>query len=182
MEVKQNISIRVPVTLISNTTGLPITGITYSQITVYLQKQSSSAASKSMTVTDWYEISSVNMPGEYDLVLSTSDVDTLGFLKYYASSSGSQAYRGLIEVVANIASDIYSVALRTQGLVFDNIYEDNHIYDGTTGRLTSARIRAYDTAAHASLHGATGLLYTYAIATTYDVSGNIDSFSCIRDD
>lgn len=38
-------------------------------------------------------------------------------------------------------------------------------------RMTSARIRIYDTAAHAALRGSTGVIGTYAVAASYTSTG-----------
>lgn len=77
-----------------------------------------------------------------------------------------------------VDSLIASVA-RVLALSYDNINEDQQAYDGGK-RLTSARARAYDTAANALAGGLTGLLYTYAIAAAYDGSGNCTSFTMTR--
>lgn len=97
MIVVQNAPFRVPVTL-GDTTGNPKTGVAFGSITVYCQKQYGSAYQKTITVSDWYEISATGMPGVYDLQLSSSDLDTYGFFKYTVLVSGSPGFNGILEV------------------------------------------------------------------------------------
>ena len=52
------------------------------------------------------------------------------------------------------------------GLLGKNSYEDSQVYDADN-RMTSCRIRTYDTAANATTHGATGLLHAYAVTATF---------------
>ena len=108
MELKQGVALRVPVTLITSATGAPMTGVAFGAVVCYLQKQAGAAAPKVVDGTNWFELDSVNMPGEYDLLLSSGDIDTPGFLRYSVATSTSQTYRGLMEVVANIESDTYT--------------------------------------------------------------------------
>ena len=106
MQVKVSTEFRAPVRF-TDTTGTNVSGKGYSDVTVYIQKQAGSAINKVVSSADWFEISSANMPGIYDLKLSTSDTDTIGFLKYYVSSTHVMPYVGLLEIVANIESDTY---------------------------------------------------------------------------
>lgn len=55
---------------------------------------------------------------------------------------------------------------RLLGLVQENAVIDLQVYD-LAGNLSSARIRAYDSKAHALAAGATGLVATYSMAATY---------------
>lgn len=98
MEIAQSAAIRVPVCLADSATGDGLAGVAYDDVTVYLQKQAAGAGAKSVTVDDWFEIDAVNMPGEYDLLLSAADTNTLGFLKYTVAASGAKNYNGLLEV------------------------------------------------------------------------------------
>lgn len=249
MQIKQSTSFRVPVRLVStNTTAVSgATGVVYTQPTVYIQKQAGSSALKALSNSDWFELDATNMPGIYDMLMSTSNTDTVGFLKYTVALSGSETYIGILEIVANVVSDVYTIvntnldatvssrapsstalstatwtnaragyldtvntnldatvssrapsstALSTAtwtsgrasnldnldfacsklaGLGNGNSYIDTEVYDGS-GHLTSARRRVYDTAANATSHGGTGLLYTHTITATYDGSGNCTSF------
>lgn len=109
MELKQSVSIKVPVRLRAVVDGSPLSGVTYSQVVVYIQKHGGSSAVKTLAPADWVEIDATNMPGEYDMLLATGEVDTLGFFKYIVVYPGiSTYYAGLMQVVANIESDTYT--------------------------------------------------------------------------
>lgn len=84
-----------------------------------------------------------------------------------------------VNAVGSAVSMLSSSVARILALSYDNIHEDSQTYDGD-GRLTSARFRAYDTAAHALAGGVTGLLYTYTIGATYDGSGHCTKFTMTR--
>jgi hypothetical protein len=105
MEIKKGTSFRVPVRLFNVSDGTPKTGVTYSQVTTYIQKQGGSSTAKSMSAGDWFEIDATRFPGVYDLLLSTSDTNTEGYIKYSVAVSGADTYIGLEEVVAAIEID-----------------------------------------------------------------------------
>jgi len=106
MEVKQGTAFRVPVKLRSATDGSALTGKAYTAVTCYIQKQAGSSAVKTLAGTDWFEIDATNFPGVYDLLLSTTNTDTVGFIKYSVTVSGAVPYFGLLEIVANVTSDV----------------------------------------------------------------------------
>ena len=56
---------------------------------------------------------------------------------------------------------------------------DNQVY-GLNGRLISARLRAYNSAANCSLAGATGLLFTWQITATYTPQNQSETFKIER--
>lgn len=270
MQVKQSTSFRVPVRLVNAQTGAGSTGVTFSQPVVYIQKQAGSSALKSLGGLDWFELDATNMPGVYDLLLSTTDTNTVGFFKYAVAFAGAETYFGVVEIVANLVSDVVSTlgttagasvsadiaavkanttsinsnvdttvssrapastalstaqwtnaraadidnldaavssraasatALSTAqwtngrasnldnldatisgvnttlvhvlGLLKLNSLLDNQVYDGD-GHLTSARLRIWDSAAHCTAAGGTGLLFTHTITATY--SGGLCNF------
>jgi hypothetical protein len=108
MELKQSVGISVPVRLRAVVDGSPLAAVTYQQATVYLQKHGGAAVQKVLGPADWVEVDGVNMPGEYDLVLQNTDVDTLGFLKYSVTYIGiSTYYFGLMQVVSNLEADTF---------------------------------------------------------------------------
>ena len=109
MEVKQSVEFRAPVKLVSSTTGAGVTGKAYTDVTVYIQKQAASSASKVLaSVAEFIEVDSTNFAGVYDLVLTTGNLDTLGFFKYSVACTGCVTYHGLLEVVANVEADTYA--------------------------------------------------------------------------
>ena len=60
------------------------------------------------------------------------------------------------------------------GLCNKHAYLDTTVHDGD-GNMTSGRLRIYDSAANATTHGATGLLYTLTITATY-TSTNLTTY------
>jgi hypothetical protein len=83
-----------------------------------------------------------------------------------------------IDTIAAGVVSIQASMARSLGLMFDNVNEDSQVWDGK--KLTSARLRCYDTAAHALSGGATGLLYTYSMTAQYDGSSNCIGFQFVR--
>lgn len=108
MEIKNSIAFKVPVKIADLLTGVGVGGIVYTTPTVKIQKQGGSSTTKTLAVTDWVEVDSTNMPGVYDLLLSTSDTNTTGFLKYAINVSGSNIFVGVMEVVDNFEADTYT--------------------------------------------------------------------------
>lgn len=105
MEVKRGISFRAPFRFL-DANGQPVLGKTFNNITCYLQKQGGPSIQKVLASGDLYEIDQVNFPGVYDLVLSTSDTDTVGFLKYSVIATGCNMYVGFVGINRNTAGDI----------------------------------------------------------------------------
>lgn len=69
-------------------------------------------------------------------------------------------------------SDVLS---RMVGLLHENSVMDNTSF--SSGKLTSARVRLYDSAVNANAAGSTGLLYTYNITATYVTpGGNLNTY------
>jgi hypothetical protein len=134
MELKQGVSFRVPVVLTDMSTGLGKTGVAYGDVVAYLQKQAGASASKVVGSGDWTEINSVHMPGIYDLLLSSGDTDTLGFLKYAITATGCDVYLGIIEVVGAQSLDLYRLQANRLRVTGNQaiLYADN----GTTPLLT----------------------------------------------
>jgi hypothetical protein len=69
--------------------------------------------------------------------------------------------------------------LRILGLNHENAVLDNQTYDGAR-RLTSARLRAYDSAANAALAGLGGLLFEWTVAAAYDSQSKATLFKINR--
>lgn len=108
MEIKNGVAFKVPVKIADLLTGAGVTGVVFGTPVVRIQKQAGSAATKTLSSPDWVEVDSTNMPGVYDLLLSTSDTNTTGFLKYAVNVSGSNSFVGIMEVVDNFESDTYT--------------------------------------------------------------------------
>lgn len=126
MEIKQNTAIRVPVRLVNSVTGAAMTGVAFGSVTAYLQKQGTAPAAKTMASADWFELDATNMPGVYDLLLSSTDTNTVGFLKYSVSVAGGDPYFGLLEIVANLEADTYArldtIASVISGSTFSTVF------------------------------------------------------------
>lgn len=100
MVVVQNVALKAPVTL-GDSSGNPKTGVTYDQVSVYIQKAGGAATVKTLTTgSQWVEVSSLGMPGVYDLQLAAGDLDTVGLFKYSVKVTGSPGFNGLLEVQA----------------------------------------------------------------------------------
>ena len=72
-----------------------------------------------------------------------------------------------------VSSDKTNI-LRILGLLHHNAVLDQQVYD-PDGNLLTARIRAYDTRAHADLAGLTGLLFTWSVVAVY-TGGRVSDF------
>jgi len=109
MELKQSVAFRAPVRLVLTSNGIGKTGLTIGDvIIVAIQKQDGVSVVKFLGPGDWFEIDPVNMPGVYDVLLSASDTDTLGYLKYSVASTLCDSYFGLLEIRANFEADTYN--------------------------------------------------------------------------
>ena len=112
-ETKQSSAHFVTVRLINSSTGAAITGAARANVTLYYLKYGQTTATlKTLGVGDWIERDATNEPGFYDVQFSTGELDTMGpFFFSVAYTSGpttSYTYYGVMNVVANLASDIYS--------------------------------------------------------------------------
>ena len=102
MQVKKGMTFKVPVQLL-DPNGTPVTGRTYSGVTCYIQKQGGASTAKTLSSgADFAEIDATHMPGVYDLLLSVSNTDTIGFLKYGITASGVNPFIGIVEIVGGI--------------------------------------------------------------------------------
>jgi hypothetical protein len=105
-EILQSSSATIPVRLLSATTFAPVTGVTAP--TVYLHKIGGGApAVKSIIFnTNWFEMDATHMPGYYNLVLSTTDTNTLGQICVDVKDSTSDHFVGLYLVVASTTNTV----------------------------------------------------------------------------
>lgn len=65
---------------------------------------------------------------------------------------------------------------RALGLMNENTYIDNTVFNGPGGELTAMRIRCYDSKANADAHGATGLVATYLVEAVYLAVGQVQTY------
>jgi hypothetical protein len=124
MEIKLSSTLRVPVRLL-DLTGTSVTGVTSASISATIIN-SSGFYTKSLGPGDWFEIDSTYAPGLYDLTLSSSDTNNIGFLRYYVSQSVSN-YAGLLEVVPYTATDIMNALLGITGSGSGTIIGKPHV-------------------------------------------------------
>lgn len=180
MEIKQSTTFRTPVMLVHVETGDPVTGVAFTDPTVYIQKQDGTSVVKILTNLNWFEIDPVNMPGVYDILLTTNDTDTIGYLKYTVANVLSDTYFGLAEIVTNLESDTFVAVGRVLGLVYENATLEVLTTDGNGNMLTGTR-RSYDSKANALLDdGVTGLIASYSVTSTY-LAGTLNTFKMVRD-
>jgi len=66
---------------------------------------------------------------------------------------------------------------RLLGLTQENQYIDNPVYDGNNA-LTSARLRTYSVAG--SVGTTSDVLATYTVTSTYDGSGNLETYKVVK--
>jgi len=103
-EIKQNATPVIYFNLLNSGTEANETGI--AAITVYYSKNGGAATN--LAAPTFAEISAANMPGVYKLTLDAAMTDTLGELLVYITAAGCHDVKLACQVVANIASDIYS--------------------------------------------------------------------------
>jgi hypothetical protein len=77
-----------------------------------------------------------------------------------------------------VSSDKTNI-MRLLGLAHENAVLDQEMY-GSNGRLVSARLRAYDTKAHADAAGLEGLRFVWAISASYDSQNHAAGFQIDR--
>jgi hypothetical protein len=179
----------IPIRLLDST-GAAVAGVAYGSVTATLHKPGAGASTVTVSPASgsyWAEVTAGAFSGKgfYVLTIPAASIDTAG--PNVVSVNGSTG-TCVVEftVVTNLESDNYarlgapigasiSADLNIlKGLLFGNAVQDQQAW--TSGRLTSARIRIYDTAANANSAGATGLLATYTVTATYDGNGNLTLF------
>lgn len=88
-------------------------------------------------------------------------------------------------VTASSLDDLAVRLLRVLGLVHENTYIDNTVYD-SNNQLEAARVRIFDSKANAqaATYGGsetTGLLATYTIDSNYQALGQMRDYRMVRD-
>lgn len=105
VQIKTGTQYLLPVRLL-NTSNVPVTGITYNQVTATAYYEDGSSASISPSASSsWTELSS----GAYLLKLASGSNTVVGALTVVVTVSGSQDFVGVYDVVGNLAADIYTL-------------------------------------------------------------------------
>jgi len=106
LEVKQS-STYVDKILMRNATNLSqaMTGLNNTTVSVYWV--GATGAATNMTAVTLGEVDATNMPGLYNETLNATVTGTVGPLVVYTSATGAETFRSKLDVVANLASDVY---------------------------------------------------------------------------
>ena len=109
MDILQSTEVLVPVRLLNATTGVGITGKTYADVTIYLEKYGGASTVKALAgASEFVEVDATNMPGKYNLKLTAANTDTLRFLTYSVACALADTYIGILWVRAVDESSIYT--------------------------------------------------------------------------
>ncbi len=155
-QIKQSTGTFLYVYLVDATDGYtPETGITGPTITV----SKSGGAFAAPNDGTWTELAS----GWYKMALDATDTDTLGSLAVNVVATGCRNFTDTVEVVTDTLEDIDGLVKRALGLNLENYYLDNITY--SSGKLSTARIRIYDSAGNVG--SSSGVVGTYNITATY---------------
>ena len=95
-------------------------------------------------------------------------------LAIYNASYFPWGKTGTIQVFNNDFDTMTTLITRILGLVQENFFIDQTDYD-SNGNMTQSRIRIYDNASNVG--SGTGVLATYNMLASYDVNGNMESYS-----
>lgn len=166
--------------VIYDSTGARKTGLTAAAVTpLSLVKQGGAPYSKVLTSGNFHEVDVTGLvqPGVYSIDLLAGDVDTLGSIIGTVVGTGIQpsTVQGFVE--ADATTVIMAALALLRGLSMDNAVRDQYTRD-VDGNVTSCRLRCYDTAAHATAAGATGLLATYMSTATWSL-GKLTSYTMV---
>lgn len=111
------------------------------------------------------------VPGSFGTGISGSSSATIAGAVWDVTVSGHTTAGTFGEMVGNGISIL-------RGLVHENTVIDNQAY--TSGLLTSARVRSYDTKTNALAAGATGVLWTFTITIQY-TGTQISKYTLVRE-
>jgi hypothetical protein len=158
-QIKKSTGTSVYVYLVDAVDGYtPETGITGPTVTI----SKAGGAFAAPNDGTWTELAD----GWYKVALDATDTDTLGALAINVVAAGCRNFADVVEVVTDTLEDVDGLVKRALGLNLENYYLDNATYSG--GKLSSARIRIYDSADNVG--GDSGVVATYNITAAY--SGN----------
>jgi hypothetical protein len=105
MIVKQSTAKKLPCLLYDKTDFItPETGITYGNVTVYIQKEDGAQSEKTLASEDWTE----RGHGIYDISFTAAELNTLGLFKYQVTDVQTEFidYNGVVTVETANLSDL----------------------------------------------------------------------------
>ena len=113
-----------------------------------------------------------------DWVASVEGYYTVVYDVYTDSSATKSAGYDRDGELVEVTSDKSNIS-RLLGLQHENSIVDQQTYSNT-GKLLTARVRAYETAADAEAAGIEGLRYTWAVQATYNTADQLISYRILR--
>ena len=114
---------KLPVYL-SDTTGVPVEGVAYDDVTMWTRKAGGVLTAFTLTALNWTEIGG----GHYEVTTTTGEANTLGALHYHCSASGVVDYPGVATIIAGIG-----------GASFTDTY-----LDPDSSPIVGAEVRVFD--------------------------------------
>lgn len=153
--------------LVLDSQGNPVTGLVQANFTIQLLRNEGATA-ESVTITEkgagyyWIDFTPTGV-GTYSLLITNATYNTLGWTTDY-------------KVTTYSIDDIGTVLARAIGLMQENTYIDNQVYD-INNHLVSARIRTYTNAA--SVGTGSNVLATYDVLASYTL-GLLTAYSVIK--
>jgi hypothetical protein len=116
MIIKKSIERKLPVYLIDSS-GVPITGVAWDDVTpptVKYQKEGASGlTSKTLSASNWIEIGQ----GSYEVVFTSTELNTKGKFTYFATADGALQYPGLVQIankdIEAFDTEVWASTVRT---------------------------------------------------------------------
>lgn len=201
----QNQAKNATITLRKLSDGTRITGITDTDVAMYIRKEGGSLTQKTIDSSNFSEVDATNSPGLYEIDFTAAEMDTIGEFTVVVKENGGAdlAQAELrIDVESDIAStlsdiqgggfststdsleqirstvdDVETLTARVLGMSHENVRIDNHQYDANNN-LTSSRIRLFPTANDAQ--NQTNVLAEYEMTASYDSGNRLTSYSVIK--
>ena len=112
IEIKKGASSRVPVRLFDSSSGLPVAGKTYVEVSVSVEHGDGTVTVMGSPPTlDWAEVTSGDFAGtgKYTLILASPYTSVVGCLVYAVAGTGLKTYLGAVKVVDNEEVDTFSL-------------------------------------------------------------------------
>jgi len=147
---------------------------------------------RSLTTPADYKATGFSIPNEYDIVIASLQTDLDNPSQYKANVAGLAPANEYDTKLTNLQSDVTDVKTKTDNLPVDtetllndiagllgkHQYIDTYVF--TSGKLSSCRIRIYDTKANAEAHEAIGLLSTFTVTVTWDDT-DLESYTVVKE-